>query len=582
MSNRIVLTLIDTMQIQRYIFSSNRLREMVGASALLKKVTEDWLIEILYEQFGIPVPADDTLEVLKEQNPIEGNTDTPFEIIYCGGGNAKILFKGNSEEEALKKAKGVIKPWSRKVLDKAPGLQVAVLHLPVKDEDQKEFNKFIEAAEAELARKKANFAANLAELSPPFVVRCPSTGLPASKHDEKNQLSIRDKNNQRISEQAYVKRKAADDSFKRWLEKNGKWLLFLNKEKAAFPQNLDELGQKEGNNFIGIIHADGNFMGKKVMAIANKHARMRDYIDKIREFSIKLEESNRQAFTNVLSWVDENYSEWTKTLLKLSEIEDGKYKGLKAFPIRPIILGGDDFTAVTAGPIALQVAKKFMEEFKKACDTWCGGFELEQITASGGVALVHSHMPFDKAYEMAESLAASAKKKERKKQEKEADRKEASWLDWHIATDNHLDEIGDLRAEKYTRKINGKTILLTCKPYRLDEKETNEPFWDSLVNSVRLFQDKEKFPRNKLKSLLNIAGEGPEAARDALREMKYHLKVNQFENLEKELRAHHKAEEAELFFEKSDANGETKYCTAIFDIVESLEFIVPEKANGGK
>ncbi len=574
MTQKLTLTLIDTIQIQRYIFVSNRLKEMVGASAILKKATEDWLIETLYDYFNIPCPDGDTLAVLKAQTPIESASNIPFEIIYCGGGNAKILFKDFGGKTALEHARYFISRWSRDLLDRAPGIQIAVYHHEFEYSDHIEFNEIIDQAEAELARKKAAFVTHVSELAPPFVVRCPSTGLPAAKH-------YNDKNNERLSEQAYIKRDAADGSFRHWMEQDREWKLFLGEQPAAFPQNLDELGQREGHNFIGIIHADGNFMGEKVQAIAAANKHMREYIFNIRQFSMNLEEANQTAFQNVLTWISDNYANWVKKgTLRRQTIHEGKDQGKLAFPIRPIIMGGDDFTVVTPGAIALQVAERFMGEFKKACKSWCEEFGLKEITASGGVALVHSHMPFDRAYELAESLASNAKKVERDKRrnskgDEQTAQGEASWLDWYIATDNQLDTESELRREKYQYRHNSQMVRLTRKPYRLDSPQRDEPDFQKLKEDIRALQNKEKFPRNKLKTLLNLAIEGPTQATVALREMKYHLKNTEYHCLTEILKKHH--DKAALFGEK---NGELH--TAIFDLVESLEFIVEEQSEGGK
>ena len=561
MEKRIVLTLVDTMQIQRYIFASNRLREMVGASALLKKVTEDWLVEAIYKEYGITFPGKDILEVLKKQDAIDN--DAPFEIIYCGGGNAKILFSGEE------KAKSIVRKWSRKLLDTAPGLQIAVHHHLVDLAKAGHFNEIIDEAEAELARHKANFVPNVSELAPPFAARCPSTGMPAEKHYGKD--------NERLSEQAWKKRERADESFKEWMVENGQWKLFLNGKDAAFPQNLDELGQKEGANYVGIIHADGNFMGQKVLSLAERYPSLRSYVNNIRKFSIRLENSNREAFRQVVNWIGENYTDWCKQgALKAGvTIREGKYTGKYAFPIRPIIMGGDDFTAVTPGAIALQVAEKFMMEFRESAGKWCKEFGISEITASGGVALVHSHMPFDRAYRLADSLATSAKQVEREKRKAKSAEEikeipEASWLDWYIVSDNQLDEVDELRVEKYRYHSDDKLVRLTRKPYRVDKPENGEASFAALKKDVESLQDKDKFPRNKLKRLLNVAVEGPTQAEMALREMKYHLKSDEFKHLIKILKQHH-GHEALFRLEKGN-----ELSTAILDLVESLEFIVKE------
>ncbi|MFM7369007.1 MAG: hypothetical protein ACKO2Z_14710, partial [Sphaerospermopsis kisseleviana] len=82
MSNYVV-TVLDTTGIQPYIFNSNRLRENIGASYLVEKVTGDWVKKILETEFNIP----------KEQQyqPIN-SSGFAAEIIYAGGGNTLLLF----------------------------------------------------------------------------------------------------------------------------------------------------------------------------------------------------------------------------------------------------------------------------------------------------------------------------------------------------------------------------------------------------------------------------------------------------------------------------------------------------------
>ena len=41
------LLLIDTTQTQRYIFSSNRMRENIGASYLIAKATTEWVFQAI-------------------------------------------------------------------------------------------------------------------------------------------------------------------------------------------------------------------------------------------------------------------------------------------------------------------------------------------------------------------------------------------------------------------------------------------------------------------------------------------------------------------------------------------------------
>ena len=47
------VTIIDTSGIQDYIFSSNRLRENIGASQLVSEVCNQWLKTILLQKLGL-------------------------------------------------------------------------------------------------------------------------------------------------------------------------------------------------------------------------------------------------------------------------------------------------------------------------------------------------------------------------------------------------------------------------------------------------------------------------------------------------------------------------------------------------
>lgn len=547
MARNFVLTLVDTLQIQKFIFGSNKLREIVGASHLLKQATEDLLVKTIYQVCEVPMPSTvfELKSILNSQTLFEQGAK--FEIIYCGGGNAKILFQ--NKDDTIR----VIEEWSRQLLDIAPGLQIAVHHKSGTWDEAMNFVDFIDEAERELAQKKASYVNHDGNLAAPFVVRCSSTGLPASRHDSK-------RDNARLSEQAFLKRETADNSFQDWLNSDA---LKKNGEPFyTFPLELDQLGQREGLNYIGIIHADGNQMGKKVKTIAQTFKKPREYIDNIRKFSIMLDDANKNAFKDVLKWITSNLDKWyQKNILRAHKIKLRNGEKRQALPVRPIIMGGDDFTAITPGVLALQISQKFQEAFKEHTQQLGQEFEFSAITASSGVAIVHSHLPFDRAYELAESLASSAKKVHRGREE--------SWIDWYVATDSELAEIEDLRRKKYTRRYDDLEITLTMKPYRIDDRDNRSIRFKDVIKDILELRNKENFPRSKLKQLLTAIAEGPQAGRSILKEMKYHLTKTQYKKLEVVLYRYHNSEDV---FQRNNSH----LATALFDLIETLEFIVQD------
>ncbi len=89
--------LLDCMSIQPYIFSSNKLRTNIGASELVEKMYDDFLFNVLKEQFGVDKAI---LEAWKAPATIgqmalqkDENKDQKVEIAYIGGGNALLVFR---------------------------------------------------------------------------------------------------------------------------------------------------------------------------------------------------------------------------------------------------------------------------------------------------------------------------------------------------------------------------------------------------------------------------------------------------------------------------------------------------------
>ncbi|MGD9489758.1 MAG: hypothetical protein AB7W47_17180 [Calditrichaceae bacterium] len=539
-----ILTLIDTLQIQQYIFGSNRLREIVGASEIVKLATGQWLFE------SLGIRAEHPTEVIKNQPAIETGAD--FEVIYAGGGNAKILFRD------LETAKTVIKRWTKRLLTDAPGLEAEVIHHEFDWSENLNFKNIINTAEAKLARKKARHQANLGDLASPFVARCHSTGLPAAGHISYG------KDQERLSSQSLIKREYAEDSFLN--EMNKITLKGENGKLCTFPKDMDELGQKSGKDYIAIIHADGNQMGKKIVSLLGDSPSPRHYIEKVRQFSGDISRTSDLVFEKVLQWVEANYEQWTNGdtgILQKNTVKEGTAKGRTTLPIRPIIIGGDDFTAVVPGVIALECCKVYQEAFHEVSKQFSESFTANGLTASAGVAIVHSHYPFDQAYMMAESLITSAKSAHKDKEE--------AWIDWHVSTDTDVDLIWEMRKRKYSYTGGGKKLWLTQKPYRVIGNNTGNRSFDQLIKDVVKLKNTEDYPRTRLKALLNSAKEGYEMGEQELQINLINMKKSKkFESI---LTNYH---DTPTLFRSSEP-----YSTAIFDLIETLEF-VNENGTGSK
>src|SRR5262249_52429495 len=135
-----------------------------------------------------------------------------------------------------------------------------------------------------------------------------------------------------------------------------------------------------------------------------------------------VQEVGEKTIKGALRWVAQN-------LPRFEDVQKGGFElarddqGRPCFPVRPIVFGGDDITLVCEGRIALDLAAELLtqwhEHAEKARQDW---------HACAGVALVKSHYPFFRAYELAAELCSGAKAWLRRN-----DIGKASALDYEIA-----------------------------------------------------------------------------------------------------------------------------------------------------
>lgn len=163
---------------------------------------------------------------------------------------------------------------------------------------------------------------------------------------------------------------------------------------VRFDEDLS--GWKEGS--VAVVHVDGNGIGGLLQTMDRAQRR---------RFSEGLTEATAAAARAALesTFVPENRDAWQS---------------------RPIVVGGDDFTAITLGEDAVRVAHRYLRAF--ATETARRGAPLP---AAAGIAIVRNGFPFDQAAELAEKACKRAK---------EAGRLE-SRLAWVRVTTSILDHV---------------------------------------------------------------------------------------------------------------------------------------------
>ena len=464
------IVVLGTVSVQRYIFQSNRLKEIIGASYLAKHWFDDGLIQVI-EKTGFSL--DPTAWAAYKENPSISQNEVPdhtaadVKIIYIGGGNAALLCRNKSI--AFK----VVEEWSRDLLKNVPGLRVAVGYGKVS-------NTLLEAykeawSKLKLCEEALPFGAELGSL--PVVRTCATTGLPASRLSKEE--NIRE---EWISQSAASKREQVGtakepgqaresiaDEFKSVLNQN-----------QRFAIELEKLGGGEGQSYMAVVHADGNGMGELLNDAVKGAEDDTQFLHYTRAFSASVSRLSKNAFEQTLRYFQK--------LLPL--------KGLKehdnVFPLRPIVYGGDDLTFVCDGRVGLHLTAYYLQEFTKNPIKVAG--DDMHIDACAGVAIVHTKFPIAQAYSFADELCGLAKSHRHKE-----GHSSGSWLDFQVIQAGATGSISTLRSAQY-RSLEGQT--LPQRPYQVPDT------WDDFVRILRGFQSKQ-WPRSRAKSLLQALTKGP-------------------------------------------------------------------------
>lgn len=496
--SKYIATVIDTTGIQKYIFGSNRLKENVAGSYLVKLATDDWVKECLTDMGNVYIPARN----LNQAEPrINQDPEIIAELIYSGGGNTFLLFRDTEENYAIK----FTEAWSKKILCEAPGLNVEIAHQPFDWNDRLLQN----VIENDLIKGKLDIQKRKPRPSTPLLglgvtASCISTGLVAvetRKIDGVTRL---------ISREVVVKLDKVNEA-------NGELRKILfderkprkRSEQYDIPLDVDDLGRSENeNSYIAVVHIDGNQMGKRFddygKAQSNSNnpisEQNRDFIIAMRKLSWGVSEASRKALEAVghavIKLVDEDKF----------EIKDNY------LPFRPIVYGGDDVTFVCDGRLGLSLAVKFLEKFEELTQELADG--KGKATACAGIAIVKTHYPFSRAYALSESLCSQAKQWMRK-ETKDYEKPLFSAIDWHIAASGLLGTIGEIRDREYRVQIPDldQPASLTMRPMRSHPCRNQWRTWagfSQVVNDFRTHKD-WKDRRNKVMALREVLRQGKKA-----------------------------------------------------------------------
>jgi len=471
--NKKVLAFYDVTGIQDFIFSSTRVKENIGASIYVQELFSKKLIN------AIKMCCTDVLIDWDVQEEFKINKESVIdsEVIYIGGGNALIAFRN------MTIAVEVTKNLTKILLIETNGmLGISVAY------HETDFSNFINDREElfkrlEIIKSKSNSAFPLRGIA---ITHESTDGLPSPGE--------KDQDNTYISS-------ATKTKIDTW-DKNKNYYDWSLPEGVCFPENFDQLGREEGeSSYIAVVHVDGNGMGK---FIKNQISNIDDYdkaIARIRSISKEIRDNYKSTFSEMILDLKSGLNDDITERLKISS---------NHLPIRPMILNGDDITFICDGRIGIQLAQHFLSLISKKKIAVADN--KDSISACAGVAIVHAHFPFYRAYELAETLCASAKKKAKAINKKSPD----SWLDYHIVYGGFKLNLMEMREENYSvpgmdkpnnknQKYEKSNLLL--RPFCISGKSEDKYQFNNIISLYRQMikngKDTNGWPRSRMKTLRN-------------------------------------------------------------------------------
>ncbi len=333
--------------IQSYIFETNKLKEIIGASEIIEQLCTTWFEEFLTNN---------------------GNNYQGEKLLNAAG---NIRFKTDKTT-----AQTIFKGYHKVLLEKAPGVPFS--QAVVKIENDREYEA-IQKLDEKL-RGQRNVPLYETDLGIMLRRKDRKTGNFATTTNNK----IKDDNKMVdvVSSAKY------DHSDEKLLTKKIK----IEGDNLVCPSEFKELAKDSQHSWLAVIHIDGNGMGLRINSILENSNRG-DKFKNLQDFSEKVSQSTINALNKAINETIMPYKDNSNLL-----------------PMRPIIIGGDDLTIIVRADLAIKFTQVYLEEFENQTKEK-GINEGNGLTAAAGIAFVKEKFPFHYAVNLAEDLTSYAKNK---------------------------------------------------------------------------------------------------------------------------------------------------------------------------
>ena len=638
-----VLVSIETVKIKDFIFSTNKLKLIRGASYLLDYMNQVEVPRIL-KKYGLEYKTHELVNKIYNINDdkeflekVDEEIDKTIDkrILYIGAGNAKFLV--DSEKTAEKICKEIKEIYK----NLAPSAKVVAECYPMK-ENEKIWTAIDELAQKTAEKKSEGFP--MLNIDLPFAVKCDlsgtepavvswkniegdlksikihRSGYPWEKDNEKiNKIGIvefkEDTEKQKgntlkaiknvieqkklnISEESAVKIKYSNKMIKDDVNEIGFYSIIKKALNYDIHLNTEIDDYSVGDSFIGFVYSDGDGLGDFLKNVKKVYTTEEEYLKFMRKFSVILDRNTKYVLKEVIKEMYEK----GKFVKKKPILKDGKFvenekgENIKKSVIGEfLIVGGDDVCAVFPADLAIEISyefqKQFEEKMKKFTEIENQKNEKknpENITSSCGVVIAKNKTPMFQLFEQGLKLQKSAKAKRYQENKNREGKVRTGYIDFQVIGNEGNVNIKEYRKKWYNKfdkedKNKGK-LHVSRRPYSISGSEKNEEYKDISESIKKLIDQVKKlktknFPNTKIRYIYDLKKDDTKTDNEKIMESINILSKMSTEEIQVLNELWGIKDKMNLSFENEKFK---ELFDNIFDVLEIYDFIQKDKSSSEK
>lgn len=641
-----VLVSIETVKIKDFIFSTNKLKLIRGASYLLDYMNQVEVPRIL-KKYGLEYNSKELVDEIynisddkKFLEKVDEKIDEAIDkrILYIGAGNAKFLV--DSEKTAEKICKEIKEIYK----NLAPSAKVVAECYPMK-ENEKIWTAIDELAQKTAEKKSEGFP--MLNIDLPFAVKCDlsgtepavvswknikddlenieihRSGYPWEKDDKKvivkEKLEFKDDTKKQkdntvkaienvikegklnISEESAVKIKYSNKMIKDDVNEIGFYSIIKKALNYDIHLNTEIDDYSVGDSFIGFVYSDGDGLGDFLKNVKKVYTTEEEYLKFMRKFSVILDRNTKYVLKEVIKEMYEK----GKFVKKKPILKDGKFvKDEKGENIEKsvigefLIVGGDDVCAVFPADLAIEISyefqKQFEEKMKKFTEIENQKNEKknpENITSSCGVVIAKNKTPMFQLFEQGLKLQKSAKAKRYQENKNREGKVRTGYIDFQVIGNEGNVNIKEYRKKWYDKfdkeDENKRKLHVSRRPYSIrglekEEYEDVSESIDKLIDQVKELKTKN-FPNTKIRYIYDLKKDDTKTDNEKIMESINILSKMSTEEINVLNELWGIKDKMNLSFENENKNEKFKeFFDNIFDVLEIYDFIQKDKSSSEK